>query len=132
MPEKFEFTQTDQAPKAIGPYSQAVEPRGFGRPVFLSGQIGLNPETGELVSDDVEAQAVQVLKNLEAVLVATRLTLQDVLKTTVLLADMNDFAKVNAVYAQVFGDHKPARATFAAAGLPKGAKVEIDAIAWKS
>jgi len=113
------------APAAIGPYSQAIASDGT---VFCSGQIGLDPTTGELV-EGVEAQAERALRNLEAVLDAAGVTLTDVVKTTVFLADMGDFATVNAVYARFMPDPPPARSTVAVAGLPKGALVEIEAIA---
>jgi 2-iminobutanoate/2-iminopropanoate deaminase len=119
------------APKAIGPYAQAqvVRLHGGNRMLFSSGQIGLDPKTGELVEGDVKAQCERVMKNLAAVLAGASLTLADVVKTTVYLADMADFAAMNEVYARHFGDSVPARTTIAAAGLPKGAKVEIDVVA---
>ena len=120
---------SDKAPKAIGPYSQAVEVKGAERMVFLSGQVALDPATGELVPGDVVAQTQRVIQNLEAVLAAAGLTFANVVRTTVFLADMADFAKMNEVYAKAFSSEPPARVTIAAAGLPKGARVEIDAIA---
>jgi 2-iminobutanoate/2-iminopropanoate deaminase len=119
------------APKAIGPYAQAqvVRLHGGNRMLFSSGQIGLDPKTGELVEGDVKAQCERVMNNLAAVLAGASLTLADVVKTTVYLADMQDFAAMNEVYARHFGDSVPARTTIAAAGLPKGAKVEIDVVA---
>ncbi len=119
------------APKAIGPYSQAqvVRLHGGNRMVFTSGQIGLDPEKGELVAGGVSEQTTRVLANLGAVLAGAGLSLADVVKTTVYLADMQDFAAMNEVYARAFGDTLPARTTIAAAGLPKGARVEIDAVA---
>jgi 2-iminobutanoate/2-iminopropanoate deaminase len=120
---------TDQAPKAIGPYSQAIEVKGAGRMVFLSGQVALDPASGELVSGDVVAQTERVIKNLEAVLAAAGMTFANVVRTTVFLADMADFTKMNEVYSKAFIQEPPARVTVAAAGLPKGARVEIDAIA---
>lgn len=117
---------TSQAPAAIGPYSQALIAGGF---VHTSGQIALDPASGTLVGADAAAQAVQVLANLRAVLEAAGCGLKDVVKTTVYLADMNDFAAVNAVYAEAFGAHKPARSTVQAARLPKDARVEIDCVA---
>jgi 2-iminobutanoate/2-iminopropanoate deaminase len=119
---------TDAAPKAIGPYSQAITTDGL---VFTAGQVGLDPKSGELVGTTTAQQTEQVLKNLEAVLVAAGTSLGNVVKTTVYLADMADFAQMNEVYAKHFGTHKPARATVQAAGLPKAARVEIDAIAVK-
>ena len=117
---------TPEAPAPIGPYSQAVRSGGE---VFCSGQIPLDPQTGELVAGDVSAQAERVLQNLGAVLAAAGLSFADVVKTTIYLADMADFAAVNAVYEKYFGDSKPARSTFAVAALPKGARLEIDCIA---
>jgi 2-iminobutanoate/2-iminopropanoate deaminase len=116
---------TAGAPAAIGPYSQAVATDGF---VFCSGQLGLNPETGDLV-DGVEDQADRALRNLTAVLDAAGLTLADVVKTTIYLADMADFAAVNAVYARHMPDPPPARSTVQVAALPKAGRVEIEAIA---
>lgn len=121
-----EIISTDKAPGAIGPYSQAIK---SGNMVFCSGQIPIDIATGEFVSDNVAEQTEQVLKNLAEVLAAAGATLNDVVKTGVFLADMNDFAEMNEVYARHFVDNKPARATVAAAGLPRGARVEIDCIA---
>jgi 2-iminobutanoate/2-iminopropanoate deaminase len=117
---------TAGAPAAIGPYSQGIEVDGF---VFCSGQVGLDPATGELVGGGVEAQAERALRNLDAVLDAAGLTMADVVKTTLFLADIGDFAAVNAVYARHMPDPPPARSTFAAGALPKGALLEVDAIA---
>lgn len=119
---------TPEAPKAIGPYSQAVEAKGA-RMLFLSGQIPLDPRTGELVQGGIEEQARRVLENLRAVLAAGGAGLEDVVKTTIFLADLADFAKVNEVYAKYFGASPPARSTVQVAALPRGARVEIDAIA---
>ncbi len=121
-----EIVSTEKAPGAIGPYSQAVKTGGL---IFCSGQIPIDPETGEFVSDDVAEQTEQVLKNLSAVLEAGGTDLGDVVKTTVFLADMNDFAAMNEVYGSYFNDNKPARATVQAARLPRDAKVEIECIA---
>ncbi len=122
-----ETVHTTAAPEAIGPYSQAV---AAGPYVFTSGQIGLDPATGRLVEGDVAAQARQVMANLAAVLAAAGLTFADVVKTTIFLADMSDFAAVNDVYGESFeGAAPPARSTIAAAALPRGALVEIEAIA---
>jgi 2-iminobutanoate/2-iminopropanoate deaminase len=121
-----EIISTDKAPGAIGPYSQAVKTNGM---VFCSGQIPIDTATGEFVSDDVAEQTEQVLKNLNAVLEAAGTSLNNVVKTTVFLADMNDFAAMNEVYAKYFSENKPARATVQAAGLPRGARVEIECIA---
>ncbi len=117
------------APQAIGPYSQAVEVDGRGRAIFLSGQIPLDPATGNLVGGGVEDQTRRVLENLRAVLLAAGATFDDVVRTTIYLADLADFAKVNAVYAGYFPATKPARSTVQVAALPRGARVEIDAIA---
>ena len=117
---------TDDAPAAIGPYSQAIEAGGY---LFSAGQIALVPGTGEMVQGGVEAQARQVFSNLAGVLGAADLGFRDVVKTTVYLADMHDFAAVNAVYGEHFAEPYPARSTVAAAGLPKSALVEIDVIA---
>ena len=119
------------APKAIGPYSQAqvVRLHGGNRMVFTSGQIGLDPASGELVPGGVQEQAERVMRNLTAVLEGAGLTLADVVKTTVYLADMQDFSAMNEVYGRWLGDSLPARTTIAAAGLPRGARVEIDAVA---
>ena len=121
----------DDAPKAIGPYSQAQVLRLHGgqRMVFTSGQVGIDPATGELVSGGVKEQTARVLANLTAVLRGAGLTLADVVKTTVYLADMGDFVAMNEVYGAAFGAAPPARTTIAAAGLPKAAKVEIDCVA---
>lgn len=121
-----EIIATDKAPGAIGPYSQAVK---AGNLVFCSGQIPIDPATGEFVSDDVAEQTRQVLINLSAVLEAAGTGLHNVVKTTVFLADMNDFAAMNEVYAEFFSENKPARATVQAARLPKDARVEIECIA---
>lgn len=122
----MEIVATEKAPGAIGPYSQAVKAGGM---VFCSGQIPIDIVTGEFVSDDVAEQTEQVLKNLSAVLEAAGTSLNKVVKTTVFLADMNDFAAMNEVYAKYFGGNKPARATVQAARLPRDARVEIDCIA---
>ena len=116
---------SSSAPAAIGPYSQAIVSGGT---VYCSGQIGLDPATGEL-ADGLEAQAERALRNLTAVLDAAGVTVADVVKTTIFLADMGDFAAVNAIYASAMPDPPPARSTVAVAGLPKGALVEIEAIA---
>ena len=121
-----ETISTDNAPGAIGPYSQAVK---TGNMVFCSGQIPIDPATGEFVSGDVAEQTRQVLKNLSAVLEAAGADLNNVVKTTVFLADMNDFTAMNEVYAEFFSENKPARATVQAARLPRDARVEIDCIA---
>jgi 2-iminobutanoate/2-iminopropanoate deaminase len=121
-----ETISTENAPGAIGPYSQAVK---TGNMVFCSGQIPIDPTTGEFVSSDVAEQTRQVLKNLSAVLKASGTDLNNVVKTTVFLADMNDFTAMNEIYAEFFSENKPARATVQAARLPRDARVEIDCIA---
>ncbi|MCQ3937819.1 MAG: hypothetical protein DPW18_12330 [Chloroflexi bacterium] len=118
--------QTEKAPKAIGPYSQAIH---TGSMIYTAGQVALDPATMELVSGGVEEQTRQVIANLRSVLEAAGSSLNHVVKTTVFLKDMNDFAKMNAVYAEAFGENPPARSTVAVAGLPKGALVEIEVIA---
>ena len=117
---------TDSAPRAIGPYSQAIAAGGL---LFLSGQIPLVPSTGELLRGDIREQTHQVLRNLAAVLEASGASLSTVVKTTVFLADMGEFAAMNEVYAEHFGDHRPARSTVQAGALPRNVSVEIDAIA---
>ncbi len=118
---------TDAAPAAIGPYSQAVRAGDF---VFTAGQIGLDPDTGQMVPGGIEAQTRQALRNLQAVLEAAGASLSQVVKTTVFLQDMNDFAAMNAVYATFFPSEPPARSAVQAAALPKGALVEIEAVAY--
>lgn len=118
---------TAEAPKAIGPYSQAIAAHGF---LFLSGQIPLDPATNALVAGDVAAQTERVLKNLEAILKAAGASLGQVVKTTVYLADLNDFVAMNEVYARFFPEEPPARATVECSRLPRDVRVEIDAIAW--
>jgi len=121
-----EAVRTERAPAAIGPYSQAVR---MGNLLFCSGQIPLDPATGELVTGDVAAQTRQVFANLGAVLSAAGAGFEHVARTTVYLADMGDFAAMNAVYATFFSTPAPARSTIQAAGLPRNARVEIDVIA---
>lgn len=123
---KHETVLTEFAPAPIGPYSQAVL---TGHELYCSGQIALDPLTGEIVAGDVTAQTQRVMENLGAVLCAAGYHVADVVKTTIFLVDMNDFAAVNAVYEKYFGASKPARSTVAVAALPKGARVEIDCIA---
>jgi 2-iminobutanoate/2-iminopropanoate deaminase len=120
------YIASDDAPKAIGPYSQAVIEGGF---LFASGQIPLDPKTGELVGGSIEPSAERVFDNLEAVLKAAGLSWPDVVKTTVYLVRAEDFAAMNGVYARRMGDHKPARSTIIVAALPKSAPLEIDLIA---
>lgn len=114
------------APAAIGPYAQAVKSNGF---IFCSGQIPLIPETGELLCSDISKETAQVMENLSAVLLAAGSSFDKVVKTTIYLTDLNDFPAVNEIYGSFFGEQKPARTTVAVAALPKGARVEIDAIA---
>jgi 2-iminobutanoate/2-iminopropanoate deaminase len=123
---KREAVRTAGAPAAIGPYSQAVKTGGL---LFCSGQIPLDPSTGNLVDGGIEAQAERVLKNLEAVLIAGGETLRSVVKTTVYLVDLGEFSAMNAVYAKFFPEDPPARATVQVVKLPAGARVEIDAVA---
>lgn len=123
---------TDHAPAALGPYSQAVAlPLGDRELIFLAGQIPLVAETGEILSGDVGAQVEQVMHNLEAVLVAAGTGFDRVVKTTIFLETMDDFAAVNEVYGRYFGEVPPARATVAVRGLPKGVQVEIEAVAYR-
>jgi 2-iminobutanoate/2-iminopropanoate deaminase len=117
---------TESAPAAIGPYSQGIIAGGF---LFTAGQIALDPATGQVVEGDVVAQTQRVLQNLEAVLAAAGASWKDVVKTTVFLQDMNDFPRVNEVYAAVMGDARPARSTVQVAGLPRGVLVEIELVA---
>ncbi len=118
--------RTDDAPDALGPYSQAIVSDGW---IFASGQIPIDPSTGELVDGGVAAQTDRVLRNLDAVLTAAGGSLATVVKTTVYLSDMASFARMNEVYARRFRDHRPARATVAVAGLPRGVDVEIEVVA---
>jgi 2-iminobutanoate/2-iminopropanoate deaminase len=120
------FVSSARAPKAIGPYSQAVTLNGF---LFTAGQVALDPDKGELVSGGIIEQTTRALENLRAVLAAAGSDFSQVVKTTVFLVDMADFTDMNAVYARAFGDHRPARSTVAVAGLPRGARVEIEVIA---
>ena len=118
--------QTDKAPAAIGPYSQAVIAGGF---LFTAGQIALDPVTAQVVDGDIIAQTEQVLRNLDAVLASAGATWMDVVKSTVFLTDMRDFPRMNEVYARVMGDARPARSTVQVSALPRGVLVEIDLIA---
>jgi len=120
---------TSGAPSAVGPYSQAID---AGDTVYCSGQVGLDPQSGELVTGGLEAQTERALRSLGAVLEAAGLGYADVVKTTCFLVDIGDFAAFNAIYARYFPDPPPARSTFAVAALPKGARVEIEAIARRS
>ncbi|OPJ55570.1 RidA family protein [Alkalithermobacter paradoxus] len=121
-----QIIHTEHAPKAIGPYSQAIK---AGNMVFISGQVPFDPVTMEIVSEDVQEQTKRVLENLKAILSAANASFENVVKTTVFIKDMNDFAKINEVYAEYFGDNKPARACVEVARLPRDVKVEIEAIA---
>ena len=124
---KNEYIIAQNAPAAVGPYSHAAS---AGNTLYISGQLGLEPATGNLL-EGVEAQATQALKNLKSVLAAANMDLSDVVKTTVFLVDMGDFAAINAIYAQAFGETKPARSCVAVAALPKGGLFEIEAVAAK-
>lgn len=117
---------TDQAPAAIGPYSQAIVAGGF---LFTAGQIAIDPASGQLVAGDVKAQTERVLANLAAVLGAAGCSWRHVVKTTVFLQDMNDFPAVNEIYGRILGEARPARSTVQVAGLPRGVAIEIDAVA---
>ena len=123
---KHEIIHTDKAPKAIGPYSQAVK---AGNMLFVSGQVPFVPETMEIVEGDVKAQTAQSLKNVQAILAEAGLDFSHVVKSTVFIKDMNEFAQINEVYAEFFGENKPARACVEVARLPKDVKVEIEVIA---
>lgn len=122
----MEIIQTDRAPQAIGPYSQAIKANGF---IFASGQIPLDPATGQLIEGDIRVQTERVLNNAQAVLEAAGSSLNRVVKTTVFLADMNDFAAMNEVYSTFFSATRPARSTVQAARLPRDVKVEIEVVA---
>jgi 2-iminobutanoate/2-iminopropanoate deaminase len=126
MPTEMRTIATDGAPKAIGPYSQAI---AAGELIFCAGQVALEPASGASVEGDVRAQTERVLDNLTAVLAAAGSDLRHVVKTTVYLTDFNDFAAMNEVYASRFGDHRPARATVGVSALPKGLRVEIECVA---
>lgn len=126
MASEIQSFHSERAPAAIGPYSQAVETGGW---LFTSGQVGLDPATGELVPGGFEAQAEQVFANLEAVLASAGCSFAHVVKATVYVTDLANFPRLNALYAQAMGEHRPARSTVQAAALPKGALVEIDLVA---
>lgn len=123
---KHQVIHTDNAPKAIGPYSQAIK---AGNMLFVSGQVPFVPETMEIVEGDVKAQTAQSLKNVQAILAEAGLDFSHVVKSTVFIKDMNEFAQINEVYAEFFGENKPARACVEVARLPKDVKVEIEVIA---
>lgn len=118
--------ETSQAPQAVGPYSQAIKANGF---LFISGQIALDPKTGLMTATDIIGQTHQVMENIGAILSAEGLTFADLVKTTIFLTDLGDFQQINEVYASYFQSDPPARSTVQVAALPKGAKVEIEAIA---
>jgi 2-iminobutanoate/2-iminopropanoate deaminase len=122
----MDFKHTDRAPRAIGPYSQAVAVDGW---LYTSGQIALDPATGEIVPGGFEAQARRVLENLREVLASAACGFRNVVRATVYVVDLADFPKLNALYAEAMGDHRPARSTVQVAALPKGALVEIDLVA---
>jgi 2-iminobutanoate/2-iminopropanoate deaminase len=122
----LEIIHTDQAPKAIGPYSQAIRVGGF---IHTAGQVALDPATGQLIEGGIEAQTRQVLQNLARVLEAAGSSLRHVVKTTVFMKDLGEFAPMNAIYGEMFGDHRPARSTVQVAALPRGAAVEIECAA---
>jgi 2-iminobutanoate/2-iminopropanoate deaminase len=122
----FDFVATSGAPKAIGPYSQAVLANGF---LFTAGQIALDPASGELVAGGIVEQTTRAMENLRAILTAAGTSLSQVVKTTIFLVDMADFNEMNEVYGRAFGSHRPARSTVAVAALPRGARVEIEVIA---
>ena len=123
---KKRIIQTDQAPAAIGPYSQAVRVGDF---LYTSGQIALDPQSGEFLSGEIEQETERTIENISAILIAGGLSLDNVIKTTVYLTDLSHFARMNHIYEKYFSGNKPARACVQVAALPKGAKVEIEAIA---
>ena len=123
---KKKVIQTDKAPKAIGPYSQAIQAEHF---LFLSGQIPIDPKTGELVQGDIRQQAQRVLENLKAILESQKLGMEDVVKVTIFLKDMGNFSQVNEIYASYFPSSPPARSTVEVARLPRDAEIEIEAVA---
>jgi 2-iminobutanoate/2-iminopropanoate deaminase len=122
----LDFISTAGAPKAIGPYSQGIIANGF---LFTAGQVALDPEKGELVAGGIAEQTTRALENLRAILREAKIDFSGVVKTTVFLVDMADFATMNEIYGKAFGQHRPARSTVAVAALPRGARVEIEVIA---
>lgn len=126
--EKIRIVKTYDAPEAIGPYSQAIESNGF---LFLSGQIAIDPTTNSISATNIESQTRQIFKNIKAVLKAAGTKMSNVVKCTVFMTDLNDFAKMNSVYEDEFGGHKPARSTVQVARLPKDVLIEIECIAVK-
>ena len=123
------FLTTEKAPAAVGPYSQAIE---IGELIYTSGQLPIDMSNGELSTGDIEKETTLCIKNVEAVLNAAGSTLEDVVKVTVFVTDINDFGKINAVYAEHFTDHKPARSLVEVSNLPKGANIEIEVVARKN
>lgn len=124
-----EIINTKHAPAPIGPYNQAIK---AGNTLYVSGQIALSPESGELISGDIAEEAKQVLENIRAILKEAEYSLADVIKTSIFLTDMTNFSVVNEVYAEYFTENAPARETVAVKGLPKGVNVEISLIAWRA
>jgi len=122
----MDFVFTDKAPKPIGPYSQAVK---YKDTLYMSGQIAINPFTGDLIQDDIQAETRQVLKNIHAILKAENLQKEQIIKCSIFIADMSKFSEINEVYSQYFGDHAPARETVEVSKLPAGANIEISVIA---
>jgi 2-iminobutanoate/2-iminopropanoate deaminase len=125
---KIKIIKTYEAPEAIGPYSQAIEANGF---VFLSGQIAIDPKSNKLVENTIEAQTSQIFRNIKAVLSEAKINLQNVVKCTVFMKDLNDFNKMNTIYEKEFEGHKPARSTVEVSRLPKDVLIEIECIAVK-
>lgn len=126
--EKLRVVKTYDAPEAIGPYSQAIEANGF---LFLSGQIAIDPATNSVTGTNIESQTRQIFKNIKAVLKAAGTKLSNVIKCTVFMVDLNDFGKMNSIYEEEFGGHKPARSTVQVARLPKDVLIEIECVAIK-
>lgn len=124
--KKMDIVFTDKAPKPIGPYSQAIKHKDT---LYISGQIAINPLTGKQIQENIEAETRQVLKNIHAILKAENLTKKSIIKCSIFISDMNEFARINEVYAEFFGDHAPARETVQVSKLPAGAHIEISAIA---
>jgi len=124
----MKIIQTEKAPKAIGPYSQAIRAGDF---LYVSGQLGLEPESGKLISDTAEMQTEQAMQNIKAILEADGSGFNDIVDTTIYLTDLTEFANVNAIYGKYFPTHKPARATVQVSGLPKNGKVEIKVTAYR-
>lgn len=122
----IKMISTDQAPQAIGPYSQAIQAGNF---IFLSGQIPVNPETNEVVEADIRTQTIQVMKNIQSILQTEGLDMTDIVKTTIFVKDLQEFSAINEEYGQVLGSHRPARSTVEVSRLPKDVLIEIEAIA---